>query len=146
MVISSHLHFLTHARSTGTLCQGCWHNLPTGRVIFTQNVTFNKFPGQNIRGEWRTAGLSLSSAVRVNHYLPSGNYQLAMVPYIKVTRLVSMLMEASPQTENGTFVAIAPPSCSARLERINLGRHGLTIIFSRDPHVCCSYACVQFCY
>jgi hypothetical protein len=23
-------------------------------------------------------------AVRVTHYLPSGNYQLAMVPYIKV--------------------------------------------------------------
>ena len=36
--------------STNIHFQGCWHGRPTGRVIFTQNITFNKYPGQNIRG------------------------------------------------------------------------------------------------
>ena len=40
-----------------------------------------------------------------------------MVPFIK--------------DDNGTMVAMAPPSCSCRLERINLGKHALLIIFSR---------------
>jgi len=38
-----------------------------------------------------------------------------MVPFIK--------------DDNGTMVAMAPPSCSCRLERINLGKHALLIIF-----------------
>ena len=42
--------FLGEVGSSPSL-QGCWHGKPTGRVIYTQNVTFNKFPGQNIRGE-----------------------------------------------------------------------------------------------
>lgn len=48
----------------------CWHDKPTARIIHTQNITFNKYPGQNIR-------------VRLTHFLPSGKYQLAMVPYKK---------------------------------------------------------------
>ena len=63
-------------------------------------------------------------AVRIKHYLPSGNYQVAMVPYIKVSLPLSIF-----QTENGTFIAIAPPSCSPRLQRLDLGQYGLKIIF-----------------
>ena len=33
------------------MAQGCWHGRPLGRVIHTQNITFTKDPGQNIRGE-----------------------------------------------------------------------------------------------
>ena len=29
---------------------GCWHHKPTARIIHTQNITFNKYPGQNIKG------------------------------------------------------------------------------------------------
>ncbi|XP_023328387.1 uncharacterized protein LOC111701365 [Eurytemora carolleeae] len=30
--------------------EGCWHNKSTAAVIHVQNITFNKFPGHNIRG------------------------------------------------------------------------------------------------
>jgi len=80
--------------------EGCWHGRPLGRVIHTQNITFTKDPGQNIR-------------VRITHNLPSGRYQVAMVPY---------------RMESGQLVAIAPPSCSARLDRLDLGQHALAII------------------
>ena len=30
---------------------GCWHSRNSARIIHTQNITFNKSPGQNIRGE-----------------------------------------------------------------------------------------------
>ena len=29
----------------------CWHHKPTARIIHTQNITFNKYPGQNIKGK-----------------------------------------------------------------------------------------------
>ena len=29
----------------------CWHSKKTARIIHTQNITFNKYPGQNIRGK-----------------------------------------------------------------------------------------------
>ena len=37
----------------------CWHDKTTARIIHTQNISFNKFPGQNIK-------------VRLTHFLPSG--------------------------------------------------------------------------
>ena len=27
----------------------CWHSRPRSAIIHTQNVTFSKYPGQNIR-------------------------------------------------------------------------------------------------
>ena len=54
----------------------------------------------------------------MTHFLPSGKYQVAMVPYIK--------------DENGTMVAMAPPSCSCRLEKIDLGKYILIIIFGKN--------------
>lgn len=55
------------------------------------------------------------SRVRITHYLPSGRYQVAMVPYIK--------------DDNDTMIPMAPPSCSTRLLRINLGQYALHITF-----------------
>ena len=72
-------------------------------MIHTQNITFNKFPGQNIK-------------VRLTHFLPSGKYQLAMVPYRK--------------NENNVLEPLAKPSCSCRLERLDLGKHALSVILS----------------
>ena len=72
-------------------------------MIHTQNITFNKSPGQNIR-------------VRLTHFLPSGKYQLAMVPYKK--------------NENNILEPLARPSCSCRLERLDLGKHALSVILS----------------
>ena len=72
-------------------------------MIHTQNITFNKFPGQNIK-------------VRLTHFLPSGKYQLAMVPYKK--------------NENNVLEPLAKPSCSCRLERLDLGKHALSVILS----------------
>ena len=83
---------------------GCWHDKVTARVIHTQNITFNKFPGQNIK-------------VRLTHFLPSGKYQLAMVPYKK--------------NENNVLEPLAKPSCSCRLERLDLGKHALSVILSK---------------
>ena len=51
----------------------------------------------------------------MSHYLPSGKYQVAMVPYIK--------------DENDTMIPMGPPSCSCRLVRINLGQYALHITF-----------------
>ena len=51
----------------------------------------------------------------MSHYLPSGKYQVAMVPYYK--------------DDNDTMIPMAPPSCSCRLERINLGQYALHITF-----------------
>ena len=31
--------------------ESCWHDIPGSAIIHTQNVTFTKYPGQNIRGE-----------------------------------------------------------------------------------------------
>ena len=28
----------------------CWHNRTSSAIIHTQNITFNKYPGQNIKG------------------------------------------------------------------------------------------------
>ena len=111
------------------MAQGCWHGRPLGRVIHTQNITFTKDPGQNIRGEHKlelgvVCGLeqdswtispqfALHTTYRVGgtrYYNPpyprlSPNgidiciWQVAMVPY---------------RMERGQLVAIAPPSCSAR--------------------------------
>ena len=67
--------------------------------------------------------LTLLFTVRLTHFLPSGKYQVAMVPYLK--------------DENGTMIAMAPPSCSCRLERINLGQHALLIIFSKSITMLC---------
>ena len=53
--------------------------------------------------------------MRITHYLPSGRYQVAMVPYIK--------------DDNDTMIPMAPPSCSTRLLRINLGQYALHITF-----------------
>ena len=53
--------------------------------------------------------------MRITHYLPSGRYQVAMVPYIK--------------DDNDTMVPMAPPSCSTRMIRINLGQYALHITF-----------------
>lgn len=50
--------------------------------------------------------------VRLTHFLPSGRYQLAMVPY------------------RGR-AALAPPSCSPALERLDLGQHALSVILGR---------------
>ena len=65
------------------MAQGCWHGRPLGRVIHTQNITFTKAPGQNIRGElveslWVGGRLmrSFISPVRITHNLPSGRYQV----------------------------------------------------------------------
>ena len=30
--------------------ESCWHNKTTSAIIHTQNITFNKYPGQNIKG------------------------------------------------------------------------------------------------
>ena len=30
--------------------EACWHDKPHSAIIHTQNVTFTKYPGQNIRG------------------------------------------------------------------------------------------------
>ena len=30
--------------------ESCWHDKPGSAIIHTQNVTFSKYPGQNIRG------------------------------------------------------------------------------------------------
>ena len=70
-----------------------------------QNITFNKYPGQNIK-------------VRLTHFLPSGRYQLAMVPYKK--------------DEHNVLQPMANPSCSCRLERLNLGKHALTVILGEN--------------
>ena len=51
----------------------------------------------------------------MSHYLPSGKYQVAMVPYYK--------------DDNDTMIPMAPPSCSCRLERVNLGQYALHITF-----------------
>ena len=85
--------------------QGCWHGRPTARIIHSQNVTFNKIPGQNIK-------------VRLTHFLPSGRYQVAMVPYRKNWR--------------GDLQPMAPPSCTSTLVRLDLGKHALTFILSKD--------------
>ena len=70
--------------------------------------------------------------VRITHYLPSGQYQVAMVPYIKVTCymiLVTRDMVHYIKDENDTMVPMAPPSCSTRLVRVNLGQYALHITF-----------------
>ena len=59
--------------------------------------------------------VTIESRVRITHYLPSGRYQVAMVPYIK--------------DDNDTMIPMAPPSCSTRLLRINLGQYALHITF-----------------
>ena len=66
--------------------------------------------------------------VRLTHFLPSGRYQLAMVPY------------------RGR-AALAPPSCSPALERLDLGQHALSVILGRaglvpssSPGALCSAA------
>jgi len=79
----------------------CWHSKKTARIIHTQNITFNKYPGQNIR-------------VRLTHFLPSGKYQVAMVPYRK--------------DKHNVLIPMAKPSCTCRLERLDLGKHALAII------------------
>ena len=56
--------------------------------------------------------------MRVTHYLPSGKYQVAMVPYMK--------------DDNDTMIAMGPPSCSVRLVRVNLGQYALHIVFCRE--------------
>ena len=65
------------------MAQGCWHGRPLGRVIHTQNITFTKDPGQNIRGEFVDSlwleGIMMKSffpPVRITHNLPSGRYQV----------------------------------------------------------------------
>ena len=55
--------------------------------------------------------------VQLKHILPSGKYQVAMIPY--------------KTNENGTLVAMGPPSCTCRLERLNLGKHALAIILGK---------------
>ena len=67
-------------------------------------MTFNKIPGQNIK-------------VRLTHFLPSGHYQVAMVPY--------------RQDWRGHLLALAPPSCTSTLVRLDLGKHALTFILSK---------------
>ena len=59
-------------------------------------------------------------SVRITHYLPAGKYQVAMVPYIK--------------DDNDTMIPMAPPSCSTRLVRINLGQYALHIVFCKNIH------------
>ena len=54
--------------------------------------------------------------VRLTHFLPSGKYQLAMVPYQK--------------NEDQILSPMAKPSCSCRLERLDLGKHALSVIIS----------------
>ena len=54
----------------------------------------------------------------MTHYLPSGKYQVAMVPYMK--------------DDNDTMIAMGPPSCSVRLVRVNLGQYALHIVFCRE--------------
>ena len=88
--------------------QGCWHGRPTARIIHSQNITFIKTPGQNIK-------------VRLTHFLPSGRYQVAMVPYRKDWR--------------GQLLALAPPSCTSTLVRLDLGKHALSFILSKDNNV-----------
>ena len=52
--------------------------------------------------------------VRLTHFLPSGKYQVAMVPYKK--------------NDKNEMVAMAKPSCTCRLKRLDLGQHALAII------------------
>ena len=59
----------------------------------------------------------ITHSVRITKYLPSGKYQVAMVPYIK--------------DDNDTMIPMAPPSCSTRLVRINLGQYALHITFCK---------------
>ena len=73
--------------------------------------------------------------VRITHYLPSGQYQVAMVPYIKVTSYMTLVtrymihVTRYIKDENDTMVPMAPPSCSTRLVRVNLGQYALHITF-----------------
>ena len=52
-------------------------------------------------------------SVRLTHFLPSGRYQVAMVPY-------------------RGLLPLAPPSCTPSLDRLDLGKHALTFILSKD--------------
>ena len=79
--------------------------------------------------------------VRITHYLPSGQYQVAMVPYIKVTSYMTLVTRYMIHVtwcpmpyikdENDTMVPMAPPSCSTRLVRVNLGQYALHITFCK---------------
>ena len=52
-------------------------------------------------------------SVRLTHFLPSGRYQVAMVPY-------------------RGLLPLAPPSCTPSLDRLDLGKHALTFILCKS--------------
>ena len=56
-----------------------------GRVIHTQNITFTKDPGQNIR-------------VRITHNLPSGKYQVTLYQYYIVSELQCTVLPCDQST------------------------------------------------
>ena len=66
----------------------------------------------------RYTEINIFLLVRLTHFLPSGKYQLAMVPYQK--------------NEDQILSPMAKPSCSCRLERLDLGKHALSVILSKS--------------
>ena len=114
--------------------QGCWHGRPLGRVIHTQNITFTKDPGQNIRGgklmfievdsslrsshhsqpaEWKVPG-NPTIETPLSHQLPSCKSLFPLVRMQFLIQTIDQVAMVPYRMERGQLVAIAPPSCSAR--------------------------------
>ena len=54
--------------------ESCWHDKPGSAIIHTQNVTFTKYPGQNIRGNKNKKSTIMSRERRhiLHHFLICG--------------------------------------------------------------------------
>ena len=78
--------FFSLSHSQDDSFQGCWHGRPLGRVIHTQNITFTKDPGQNIRGGKKFRLLmfvEVDSFLRSSHHSQPAEWKVPGNPTIK---------------------------------------------------------------